>query len=340
MNSGPSGQGAMFRKVQRACLPLLDRLLVPITMLCGWWLKQVRRVGLRNLPASRKSLLGIGVYPLTNHYYAPKFDHRHPTCPYSAPRTLPGIDWNVGGQLQWLGQLGRAGELDDLASTLPAAGAFHFNNGAFESGDAEVWYQLLRAQRPRQVIEIGSGYSTLLARRALAQNAKDDPTYRCRHVCVEPYEMPWLENLEIEVVRKRVEELPVSFFSGLSAGDILLIDSSHMIRPQGDVLYEYLELLPTLAEGVIVHIHDIFSPRDYLESWLVDDIKFWNEQYLLEAFLTNNSEWKIVGALNFLHHSHYDELKGIAQHLTPDREPGSFYIQRIQPNHTTSRVQG
>src|SRR5690606_40143407 len=140
------------------------------------------------------------------------------------------------------------------------------------------------------------------------------------------YEMPWLENLGIEVVRERAEDLPVSFFSGLSAGDILFIDSSHMIRPQGDVLYEYLELLPTLEEGVIVHIHDIFSPTDYLESWLVNDIKFWNEQYLLEAFLTNNREWKIIGALNLMRHSHFDALKAVALHLTPDREPGSFYI--------------
>lgn len=101
------------------------------------------------------------------------------------------------------------------------------------------------------------------------------------------------------------------------------------IRPQGDVLYAYLEILPILERGVIVHLHDIFSPRNYLKEWLVDEVKFWNEQYLLEAFLTHNRSWKIIGALNYLHHNHYEVLKSVAPFLTPNREPGSFYIQRV-----------
>jgi hypothetical protein len=77
-----------------------------------------------------------------------------------------------------------------------------------------------------------------------------------------------------------------------------------------------------------VHIHDIFSPKDYSESWVIGDVLLWNEQYLLEAFLTENPKWKIIGALNFLRHRHYAELKAKFQRLTPDREPGSFYIVR------------
>jgi hypothetical protein len=80
---------------------------------------------------------------------------------------------------------------------------------------------------------------------------------------------------------------------------------------------------------VIVHVHDIFSPRNYLKQWLQDEVRFWNEQYLLEAFLTHNSAWKIVGALNYLHHYHYEKLSAVAPFLTPEREPGSFYIQKI-----------
>ena len=101
-----------------------------------------------------------------------------------------------------------------------------------------------------------------------------------------------------------------------------------MIKPDGDVLFEYLELLPTLKPGVIVHVHDIFSPCNYPEPWLVDRVRLWNEQYLLEAFLTDNSTWRPIGALNDLHHNHYDALKSVAPFLTPEREPGSFYIQR------------
>ena len=105
-------------------------------------------------------------------------------------------------------------------------------------------------------------------------------------------------------------------------------DDAHIIRPDGDVLFEYLELLPTLKKGVIVHAHDIFSPRNYLEEWLVEKVLFWNEQYLLEAFLTNNSSWAIVGSLNYLRHHHYESLRAAAPFLTPEREPGSFYMQK------------
>ena len=131
------------------------------------------------------------------------------------------------------------------------------------------------------------------------------------------------------VVRKRVEELEVAFFSQLEADDLLFIDSSHVIRPQGDLVFEYLELLSTLKPGVVVHIHDIFSPRDYPAAWVKDEVRLWNEQYLLEAFLTGNREWQIIGALNFLHHNHHDQLRATFPRLTRDCEPGSFYIQKI-----------
>ena len=140
--------------------------------------------------------------------------------------------------------------------------------------------------------------------------------------------MPWLEDAAVKLVRKKVEDVDSAFFAQLDENDILFIDSSHIIRPQGDVLYEYLELLPTLNQGVYVHIHDIFSPKNYLKQWLVDEIRFWNEQYLLEAFLSHNRDWKIVGALNYLHHHHYDELKLVAPYLQPQRQPGSFYLQK------------
>jgi hypothetical protein len=183
--------------------------------------------------------------------------------------------------------------------------------------------------KPRRIIEIGSGISTLMAIRAICANQSDDSAYQCKHVCIEPYEMSWLENSEVSVVRCKVEDMSIEFFSELEENDILFIDSSHVIRPQGDVLFEYLELLPTLNKGVIVHVHDIFSPRNYLKQWLEDDVRFWNEQYLLEAFLTQNDSWKIIGALNYLHHHHYEQLKSVAPFLAPEREPGSFYIRKI-----------
>jgi hypothetical protein len=130
-------------------------------------------------------------------------------------------------------------------------------------------------------------------------------------------------------MRQKVETISLEFFKELENDDILFIDSSHIIRPQGDVLFEYLQILPLLNKGVIVQIHDIFSPKDYPESWVSDEVRLWNEQYLLEAFLSCNNEWEIIGALNYLKHNHYDKLLTKSPHLTTEFEPGSFYIQKL-----------
>lgn len=96
------------------------------------------------------------------------------------------------------------------------------------------------------------------------------------------------------------------------------------------MLFEYLELLPRLKTGVVVHIHDIFTPRNYPREWLVEDQRLWNEQYLLEAFLTENSRWEIVGACNWLHAKHFERYKKAAPNVTPQTQPGSFYIRKIR----------
>ena len=310
-------------------LPIFDLLFVPLVYPAAWLLKIIRKVGVQNLPHCKNVLMKIGVFPIRNHYYEPQFDHRLPKPDFSQDRNLPGINWNVSGQLDILKRFTFADELLSIPTDKPESLEFYMSNGTFQSGDAEYWYQLIRIIKPRRIFEIGSGNSTLMARKALGKNYDDDPDYNCDHVCIEPYEMPWLEETGVSLVRKKAEEVEPSFFSKLQENDILFIDSSHIIRPQGDVLFEYLELLPSLNKGVIVHIHDIFSPKNYPDKWLQDDVLFWNEQYLLEAFLSHNNSWRIIGAINFLRHNHYDKLKSVAPFLTTDREPGSFYIQKI-----------
>lgn len=267
--------------------------------------------------------------PLRNHYYEPLFDKRSLVKPLSNDRVLPGIEWNTEEQVYILSQLTYSHEFANIPDSYQNDLTFHFKNDAFESGDAEYWYSVIRQKKPKRIIEIGSGHSTKMAQIAIAKNKMENPIYQCEHICIEPFEMPWLEKLNVVVIRERVEKLDKGIFQRLEAGDILFIDSSHIIRPQGDVLYEILELLPTLNVGVIVHIHDIFTPKDYPEHWVVGEVRFWNEQYLLEAFLTENRNWKIIGALNFLHHNFYGKLKAVCPRLSPDREPGSFYIQKV-----------
>ncbi len=315
-----------MQKLVIRLLPIADLVLLPFVYVSSWLLKLVRRAGVKNLPFCKAALMRVGVFPVLDHYYEPQFDHRQPDPEFNVDRHLPGIDWNVSGQLAVLDGLTCSDEVENLPTEKPEGLGFYLNNGSFESGDAETWYQFIRKYKPSRIFEIGSGNSTLMAARAIRANKKDDPAYTCKHLCIEPYEMPWLEELDVSVIRSRVETLDLSFFAELDENDILFIDSSHIIRPQGDVLYEFLELLPSLNKGVIVHVHDIFSPKNYLREWLQDQVRFWNEQYLLEAFLSHSSDWKIMAALNFLHHQHFDQLKRVCPNLTPEREPGSFYI--------------
>jgi len=302
-------------------------ILLPFVYPAAFLMKKIRGAGLQKLPLCKKALLSVGVFPIRDHYYEPLFDGRYLARPLYENRNLPGINWNVE-ELQILESFSFEDELKDIRSTKTDDLTFYFNNGGFESGDAEYWYNLIRLKKPSIIIEIGSGNSTLMAARAIRKNKEEKSDYECKHICIEPYEMPWLEKIGIPVIRKKVEEVSIDNFVELGENDILFIDSSHIIRPQGDVLFEYLELLPSLKAGVIVHIHDIFSPRDYLPEWIIDEVLFWNEQYLLEAFLTSNSDWKIIATLNYLHHNHYEKIRMKCPFLTPDREPGSFYIQK------------
>ena len=318
-----------MKKLIQKILPVADIVLIPFVYPAAWLLKNIRKAGVHRLPHCKNALLNVGVFPIRNHYYEPQFDNRISKPDFSQDRNLQGINWNISGQLEMLKSFTFSKELSNIPQEKTESLKFYLNNGSFESGDAEYWYQLIRIIKPKRILEIGSGNSTLMAINAIDKNHEDDPGYKCEHICIEPYEMPWLEEVGVSVVRKKVEEVDLSFFSKLQKDDILFIDSSHIIRPQGDVLFEYLELLPSLNKGVIVHVHDIFSPKNYLKQWLQDEVRFWNEQYLLEAFLSHNSDWRIVGALNYLHHNYYEKLKSVAPFLETEREPGSFYIQKI-----------
>jgi hypothetical protein len=310
---------------------VLDVLALPFTAMAGLWLKSLRILGFQYMPASKRMLLSIGVFPVRDHYYEPMINPANLRYPLSQRRNLPAIDFNVAEQLSFLARFTFQNELLDFPFDRKGDLEFYYHNPSIGSGDAEYLYSIVRLVKPRKIVEIGSGYSTLMNRSAIARNSAEDATYACKHVCVEPYEQPWLEKLDVDVIRRRVEECDMTLFTSLEKGDILFIDSSHVIRPQGDVVFEYLELLPALQPGVFVHIHDIFTPRDYLQEWVVDEIKLWNEQYLLEAFLSFNDQFRVIGALNFLRHYYPEAISECLPILSKEisfREPGSFWIVR------------
>ena len=288
-----------------------------------------RRVGASRLPKTRFKLKQIGVYPIRDHYYEPLFNDKHLLLPLDEDRELHGLELNTKQQLNFLEELTYGDELKALNLSQKGKSELDFciQNGSFESGDAEFLYQFIRRIKPKKIIEIGSGNSTKIAQLAIKQN-RLLTGHDTAHICIEPHEQPWLEEISgITLIRERVEALNFDWTSELNRGDLLFVDSSHMIRPQGDVLFEYLQIFPKLSAGVFVHIHDIFTPKDYLKSWIIEHVLFWNEQYLLEALLSNSNRYEVVAALNYLKHHHYNQLSLICPYLSSNSEPGSFYFK-------------
>ncbi len=328
------GMVTTARSMMRSAEPVIDRLVAPGAYLAGKFLGALKN-RMPRFPASKAALIKSRVWPIQDHYYEPMFNPVHLTKPLDADRDLPGIRWNVEGQLQLLQEMRYGAELELFKEEdRHGEGRFFFRNDMFEWCDADYWYSIVRHFKPSKIMEIGSGYSTLMAQAAIAKNAKEHAAYACDHLCIEPYEAPWLERAGVtRVLRQKVQDVDLGVFLTLKRNDILFIDSSHVIRPQGDVLTEFLQLLPRLQPGVIVHVHDIFSPRDYPREWIVDNTRLWNEQYLLEAFLSENDRWQILGATNYLFHHHYEELRATCPHTKsptkPRWEPSSFYIQHL-----------
>ncbi|MBK9737009.1 MAG: class I SAM-dependent methyltransferase [Saprospiraceae bacterium] len=217
-----------------------------------------------SLPFSKSVMFNIGVYPIIDHYYEPMFNPKYLYRSLRLKRNLPGINLNVESQLKLLSKFKFSEELIGFPiEKLNDEIEFCYKDGPFPPADAEYLYNMIRVFKPGKIIEIGSGHSTLMAKNAIKKNIIEDSDYTCKHICIEPYESDWLRKINVEIVKERVEKIDISFFEKLEANDILFIDSSHIIRPQGDVLFEYLEILPILKSGVLVHIHDIFTPEDY-----------------------------------------------------------------------------
>lgn len=289
-----------------------------------------RRLGSRRLKLTSYLLKKIGIWPIRNHYYEPLFRVDDLAKPLDEPRHLPGIDLNIDFQLNFLKSLNHREEFINYVESERLSkdpDKFTLENNSYKSGDADFLFQFIRNTKPSKIIEIGSGNSTKIAHQALKLNKEIDGI-DSKHICIEPYEMPWLDKYKgIQLIREKVEDSSFSCSDELEDGDLLFIDSTHMIRPQGDVLYEYLNIIPQLKSGVNVHVHDIFTPRDYLQDWIEEDVLFWNEQYLFEALICDKSRYKVLAALNYLKHSHYETLKSVCPFITEDREPGSIYFK-------------
>jgi hypothetical protein len=184
-------------------------------------------------------------------------------------------------------------------------GRFFVRNSQFSWLDCRALFVLLRHWRPRRMIEVGSGFSTLLAadvnRRFLGG--------RLVLTCIEPYPRPFLVAGVpgvTELVQERLELTDPSRFETLEAGDVLFIDSSHVAKTGSDVNTLYFEVLPRLAAGVHVHVHDIFLPDDYPPDWVIGENRSWNEQYVVRALLMDSTRYRPVFGCAYAQRRHAD----------------------------------
>lgn len=246
---------------------------------------------------------------------------------FDRPSVMAGIDFDVGRQLDFLER-----ELVKYCREFrpPLTGArarrhrYHLRNGTYESVDAELLYAMVRRFAPSRIVELGSGYSTLIIREALERCHDGDASGRLH--TYDPYRSDAIPS-DWPVTPIRAQDLPTDVVSDLRAGDILFVDTSHTVKLGGDVNTIVLELLPILAPGVIVHFHDIFLPYPYSRQHLLD-AHFWSEQYLLQAFLSGNHDWEVLVGAQAVARAQPRRLAAAIPSFAAGVNPGAFWIRR------------
>ncbi len=266
---------------------------------------------------------GFHVTPV--HFYEPIPDTQSlPETLWSQPSELVGIDMNDSMQMDLLRNHFSKfrGEYETLVAEPPPGQLWPFGGT-----DVLVAYCMVRHFQPRRIIEVGSGFSSLVLGQAAAKNKNS------ALICIDPFPNELIRKSNsvpaLSLIETKVQDVDMEFFSQLESGDILFIDSSHTVKIGGDVNYLFLEILPRLKAGVIVHVHDIFFPFEYRRDWMLEEFRFWTEQYLLQAFLIFNPEFEVLVANSYLNHYHPRDLKAAFPNLR--RWIGGSFWMRRQP---------
>jgi len=254
-----------------------------------------------------------------------------PDSLWAGPRPHPGVDLRTEEQFRYL----ETELAPHLAGFNPPRdgtpdGTFYLRNGAYESVDAEVLYATIRNLRPRRVLEVGSGFSTLVSAQAALANAADG--HPCSLVACDPFPRDFLARpvRGLEEMRPLLAtDIPVSEFASLESGDLLFIDTTHTVKIGGDVNYLFLEVLPALAPGVVVHVHDIFLPWEYPRLWVEQKELYWAEQYLLQAFLAYNPRFEVLLAAYHLSREDPARLARTIPSFSPELWPASFWLRVV-----------
>ncbi|MBL8384242.1 MAG: class I SAM-dependent methyltransferase [Burkholderiales bacterium] len=274
---------------------LLRLLLLPLVWLTAPLYALVARTG-----AGAEWCRRFGWHPVRVHFYHPVPEYEKvDRSVFEQPRPTPGIDLDPARFAERLAGLGRYAAECSWPEEAGPPGTYHAGNGNFGYSSAALLHCMLRAHRITRVVEVGGGFSSLISMGALAANARDlgGPVL---FTCVEPYPSPWLAAAirgsgGARLLVHGVQQAPLDLFGALDANSLLFIDSSHVSKLGSDVNFLFLDVLPRLAPGTWVHVHDIYLPYEYPAAHFFGPNKlFWNEQYLLQAFLAGNRDFEVV----------------------------------------------
>jgi len=272
-----------------------------------------------------------GLYP-AGHFHSPVPDARDVLACFDAGAApsdeIPGIDLNREGQVRLLREFQPSYEEMPFPEERRQGFRYHFRNDWFSYPDAILLYCFLRKHRPHRIIEVGSGFSSAVMLDTVDRFFDDRPEI----TLIEPNPERLNDLLtaddrgRVRILERRVQDVPPEVFLSLQAGDLLFVDSSHVTKCGSDVNFLMFHVLPRLPAGVFVHFHDIFYPFEYPPHWLAQG-RYWNEIYLLRAFLSFNREWEV-----YFFNSYVEQvLREAVEETMPLflRNPGgSLYLRR------------
>lgn len=235
---------------------------------------------------------------------------------------LPGIDLDEARLWDVLERAAAAGRATGQLETPRYGGT----GGMFNHGDEATYRGVIALSRPARILEIGIGDSTAIALDTIACAGLDtqvdaiDPD----PVRIGDWATADIAEGRLEVRPGLAQDLTPDEVAELDAGDILFVDSSHVGKAGSDVLYELFRLFPAIRPGVWLHVHDIPAPFEYPADWLGSERRFWNEAYLLRAFLMFNSAFRVETWPSYLAARDPERL-----HLLLDGPPGgSIWLRR------------
>ena len=194
--------------------------------------------------------------------------------------------------------------------------------------DAQILYSFVRREKPRLMIEIGGGVTTLMSLAALHKNRQDGHEYN--FITIDPYPNAGLQKIKdsgFKLIIEKVQKVDVSTFKN---ADLLFIDSSHVCKFGSDVNYEILEIAPRLKPGALIHWHDILFSSEYWKEWILDAHYFWNESYFVHTFMSYNESFQIEWASRFMQLNYNSVIENSFSYYSTQDHLSSFWVRKVK----------